>query len=221
MYSIGMKTTRKVVITTAILLASVAVLGTNQQQVKACGLDDLGSCFNLNEVQVQGQGQISDGYYAGQQDAQYDHAKGNPYNPIAACCHPDYWNSQFHQGYDTQWNTYQSQNTEQKTSVNIYGNDNYVNVGQTNHQRQDQSQGPSPATPVVGCGDNGPCSGGNGPSPEPCGYNNCGGVGPGPEPYDYGYHHYFHHFWHEGCGFDCHHYDGFGYRHVGFGSGDE
>jgi hypothetical protein len=41
------------------------------------------------------------------------HDNGLQYNPVAACCHPQSWDDEFHQGYSTQWNVYQNQNTEQ------------------------------------------------------------------------------------------------------------
>jgi len=82
-----------------------------------------------------GPGVYSNGFYAGQQDAIYDHDNNLVYNPVGSCipCHSEvYWHA-FHQGYDAQWNQYQSQaqNTDQRTNVNTYGNNNYVNVGQS------------------------------------------------------------------------------------------
>ena len=193
----------------ALPLLGLTVLTTTTNQAFACGLDNVADCFSA--------GASSGGYYAGQQDAIYDHDHSNQYNPVGQCygCHtPDYWNN-FRQGYDTEWNSYQSQLS------NVYINNSpgvRVNVGQT----ADQNQGPSVHNDQpVGCG-GGPCGGGlcnvlcgpcsgscNGPAVGgPCSYG-CDGV-PGP----YGYHHFWH--WHEGgglCGFGgCG--GGFGYRHV-------
>jgi hypothetical protein len=83
------------------------------------------------------------GYYAGQQDAIYDHDNNLAYNPVGQClsCHSElYWNG-FHEGYDHQWNSYQAKESTQGTSINIYGNNNYVNTNQYSGQNQDQ-QGP-------------------------------------------------------------------------------
>jgi hypothetical protein len=83
-------------------------------------------------------------YYAGQQDAQYDQQNGLAYNPVGSCvpCHsPDYWNN-FRQGYDS---VYQQQNQEQKSTqgaaINIYGNNNYASIGQSNSQGQSALSG--------------------------------------------------------------------------------
>jgi hypothetical protein len=90
----------------------------------------------------------SNGYSAGIADAVYDHDNNLQYNPVGQClsCHSEiYWDG-FHHGYDTQWNTYtsqdQTQSSTQGASVNIYGN-NYgtVTVGQSNTQGQSATAG--------------------------------------------------------------------------------
>jgi len=48
-------------------------------------------------------------YAQGQQDATYDHVNNLQYNPVAACCHSDDYDQQFAQGYNAEWNQYQSQ----------------------------------------------------------------------------------------------------------------
>jgi hypothetical protein len=51
-----------------------------------------------------GPGAYSNGFYAGQQDAIYDHDNNLVYNPVGTCipCHSElYWHA-FHQGYDAQ-----------------------------------------------------------------------------------------------------------------------
>lgn len=100
-------------------------------------------------------------YYAGQQDAIYDHQQGNSYNPVGVClpCHSqEYWDN-FKQGYDTQWNTYQSQSqsqdqtSSQGASINIYGN-NYgtASIGQSTNQGQTATQNPLQQLARVACG---------------------------------------------------------------------
>ncbi|MGA9153840.1 MAG: hypothetical protein WBZ36_24940 [Candidatus Nitrosopolaris sp.] len=65
-----------------------------------------------------GSGAYDNGYDAGISDAVYDHDNGLAYNPVGQClpCHSQvYWNG-FHHGYDTQWNSYQGQNTDQRVN---------------------------------------------------------------------------------------------------------
>ncbi|HXP48308.1 MAG TPA: hypothetical protein VN922_00045 [Bacteroidia bacterium] len=113
--------------------------------------------------QQPGPGSYQNGWYAGQQDAIYDHDNNLQYNPAGQClpCHSElYWNG-FHEGYDKQWNSYQS--TNQGTSINIYGNGNYVNTDQNSAQ----SSGSFPI----------------GQGPGLCGSFDCGGPGRGgPDP---------------------------------------
>jgi hypothetical protein len=103
-----------------------------------------------------GAGSYENGYYAGQQDAIYDHDNNLTYNPIGQClsCHSELYWSGFHHGYDAQWNSYQAQESTQGTSINIYGNNNYVNTNQYSGQIQDQ-QGAGPnsdfSPPRLGC----------------------------------------------------------------------
>jgi hypothetical protein len=94
-----------------------------------------------------GPGPYENGYNAGISDAVYDHDNGLAYNPVGQClpCHSQvYWDG-FHQGYDTQWNSYQvqTQNTDQRVNnyIQVWGNNNYVNTetGQSSNQGQDQN----------------------------------------------------------------------------------
>jgi hypothetical protein len=92
-----------------------------------------------------GGGGYQGAYYAGQQDAIYDHDNNLEYNPIEQClsCHSElYWHA-FHQGYDQQWNSYstsQQQSSTQGATINIYGN-NYgsASIGQSSNQGQSAS----------------------------------------------------------------------------------
>jgi hypothetical protein len=93
-----------------------------------------------------GQGPYNNGYQAVIADAQYDHENNLVYNPYPQCCHSEYYQQAFHEGYDHQWDTYQVQNSEQRS--NIYINNSpgaYVNTEQTSGQNQEQ--GPSWASP--------------------------------------------------------------------------
>ena len=79
----------------------------------------------------------------GQRDAIYDHDNNLVYNPYPQCCHSEYFRQAFHEGYDNQWNTYQSQEQNSNQHTNIYINNSpnaYVNTAQSNNQEQDQSQ---------------------------------------------------------------------------------
>jgi hypothetical protein len=103
-------------------------------------------------------------YCQGQRDAQYDHDNNLVYDPYPQCCHSEYYQQAFHQGYDQQWNIYQSQDQEQQTNQrsNIYINNSpgaYVNTEQNSNQEQGQSQeqGPSWTSPD---NTNGDCSNG-------------------------------------------------------------
>jgi hypothetical protein len=78
--------------------------------------------FLQNFYPQPGPGAYENGYSAGISDAVYDDDNGLVYNPVGQClpCHSQvYWDG-FHQGYDTQWNSYQvqTQNTDQR--VNNY-----------------------------------------------------------------------------------------------------
>ena len=98
------------------------------------------------------------GYQAGISDAIYDHDNNVAYNPIGQClsCHSELYWSGFHHGYDAQWNSYQNQESTQGKSINIYGNNNYVNTAQYSGQNQ---QGPDFNPPNCW----GPCDGGPDP----------------------------------------------------------
>lgn len=91
-----------------------------------------------------GGGYYNVGYQEGTQDAIYDHQNNLAYSDQPSCisCHSQVYLDGFKHAYDQQWNSYQVQNTEQKTVVNINGNNNYVNIGQKTNQEQEQ-HGPS------------------------------------------------------------------------------
>ena len=108
---------------------------------------------------------VGEGYYAGQQDAIYDHDNNLAHNPVGQClpCHSELYWSNFHAGYGHQWNSYQAQESTQGTSINIYGNNNYVNTNQYSGQTQ-QGSGPNsdfnPPSPNCLGSNNIPCDGG-------------------------------------------------------------
>jgi hypothetical protein len=80
-------------------------------------------------------------YCAGQQDANYDHQNQLQYQPYGQClpCHSQgYWNN-FREGYDQQWSSYQGQSADQGSSINVYGNNNYVSTAQYSNQGQQQN----------------------------------------------------------------------------------
>jgi hypothetical protein len=135
-----MKLKTKLLFATPIL--SLLIIGATSNSVYAwdCGW---GSCGGGGIGQSYGgEGGYSNAFYAGEQDAAYDHDNGYAYNPIGQClpCHSDeYWNN-FHEGYDYQWNTYQSQESNQGSSINIYGNNNYVSTSQYSNQQQNPLQ---------------------------------------------------------------------------------
>ena len=185
----------KKIMTTALallLLGFAAIGNTTTNQAFACGLDNIQDCFSAV-------GASSGGYYAGQQDAIYDHDHNLVYNPQPQqvnIYHPAGYDEQFRQGYDNQWNSYQSQ------SSSVYINNSpgaRVNVDQSagsNEGPQQQQSEP------IGCGFVKQCV-------NPCSGNGPCGVGPGPCSGDFGCG--YHHFW-QGCGFSgC---GSYGYRHV-------
>ena len=93
------------------------------------------------------------GYYAGQQDAQFDRIHGYSYNDQPNClpCHsPDYWNN-FRQGYADGWDSYQ--NTAQSTNVYINNSPGaYVNTAQNSGQNVGLPEPPQRQTCDYGCG---------------------------------------------------------------------
>jgi hypothetical protein len=99
--------------------------------------------FSNNDNYVYGQpgSGYNNGYYAGQQDAIYDHDNNLVYNPYPQCCHSELYRHMFQEGYDQQWNTYQSQeqNTNQHTNIYVNGNNNYINTAQCSNQGQSKS----------------------------------------------------------------------------------
>lgn len=81
-------------------------------------------------------------YCAGERDAVYDLQNNLQYQPYGSClpCHSEeYWHN-FRQGYDHKWNSYQSQETNQGSSISIYGNNNYVSTIQASSQQQSPLQ---------------------------------------------------------------------------------
>jgi len=100
----------------------------------------------------------SDGYKAGIADAVYDHQNNLSYHPLGNClpCHSqEYWNN-FREGYQHQWDTYQSTHQTVNNYVTVNGNGNDVNIN--NHQSSDQlsSQEPWNSQPQGCCGVTGP-----------------------------------------------------------------
>lgn len=95
-----------------------------------------GNCGNYGGQPVCG------AFCAGEQDAQFDLQNNLQYNPIGQCipCHSDEYWTNFHEGYDHQWNTYQSQESNQGSSINIYGNNNYVSTNRYSNQQQNPLQ---------------------------------------------------------------------------------
>jgi hypothetical protein len=86
-----------------------------------------------------GGGVYENGYNAGISDAVYDHENGLAYNPVGNClpCHSqEYWDN-FSQGYEHQWNTYQSTHQTVNNYVTVNGNGNDVNIN--NRQNSDLS----------------------------------------------------------------------------------
>lgn len=94
---------------------------------------------------------VCGGYCAGEADALFDVQHSMPYQPEGNClpCHSeDYW-QQFKSGYDQQWNSYyQSQESNQGSSINVYGNNNYISTTQAS----DQQQNPLQQLAHVACG---------------------------------------------------------------------
>jgi hypothetical protein len=93
---------------------------------------------NIGLGEPAGPGSYDNGFYAGEQDAIYDHNNNIVYNPVGQCytCHSElYWHG-FHEGYNKQYNSYTNteQTTSQGSSINIYGNNNYVNTNQYSSQ---------------------------------------------------------------------------------------
>jgi len=83
----------------ASLLGLTAITNATTNQAFACGLDNIADCFSAGASS-------GNGYYAGQQDAIYDHDHNLVYNPQPQVnvYHPVGYADQFRQGYDNQWN---------------------------------------------------------------------------------------------------------------------
>lgn len=152
----------RIYLSTFVLLGLMVGIGGVGNVSKAFACDDGYGCDMGGWQSYPGCG----GYCAGEQDAIYDHQNGYAYNPQGQClpCHSDlYWND-FHEGYDHQWQTYQSQDSNQGSSINIYGNNNYVST----NQYSDQHQSPLQQLAHLACG-----------------FVNCGGSGTGPQQQQY------------------------------------
>jgi hypothetical protein len=153
-YYYGMKLTRYVIAAAAVPIVLLLIHGPQAQAYWGDGFGNgwngngwNGNGWNGNGWNGLGGGgyRYESGYQAGISDAIYDHDNNLAYNPIGQClsCHSElYWHG-FHQGYDHQWNSYQTQESTQGTSININGNNNYVSTNQYSGQNQDQ-QGPGP-----------------------------------------------------------------------------
>jgi len=77
------------------------------------------------------------GLGAGEQEAIYDHENQIAYNPYPQSCQSDVYQHAFHEGYDRQWNSYQSQESTQGASVNVVNSPGaYVSVNQNSEQQQ-------------------------------------------------------------------------------------
>lgn len=110
----------------------------------SCGGPCEFSCHNgLSDSQIVSQASgVCGGYCAGEQDAIFDLQNNMPYQPQGNClpCHSqDYWDN-FHQGYNSYWNSHQQQESTQGSSINIYGNNNYVSTNQYSNQQQNPLQ---------------------------------------------------------------------------------
>jgi hypothetical protein len=88
------------------------------------------------------QGGIGCGAYCqGERDAQYDHQNNLVYNPYPQCCHSEFYQHAFHQGYDDRWNSFQSQESSQGTSINVENSPGaYVVSNQYSNQQQNPLQ---------------------------------------------------------------------------------
>jgi hypothetical protein len=138
-YMISMELVTKYVIAAAVPAVLLLLAASNHVYAwgGGCGW---GGCYHGCGYGCDGI--YSNAYYAGEQDAIYDHDNGQSYNPIGQClpCHSDFYWQNFHQGYDHQWQTYQSQESNQGSSINIYGNNNYVSTNQYSNQQQNPLQ---------------------------------------------------------------------------------
>jgi hypothetical protein len=156
-----------IIIAALLLLLGIAGVGTTNQVLAWNGDGCCGPHWGVGDYQQPGSGPeaYQNGWYAGQQDAIYDHTNNLQYNPQGQClpCHSElYWNG-FHEGYDKQWNNYQS--TSQSTNV-------YINNSPGAYVNTDQNSGLDSSPPPLGqafcgslgCGDPG---GSGGPGSDP------------------------------------------------------
>jgi hypothetical protein len=88
-------------------------------------------------------------YCQGERDAVYDHTQGLVYNPTPACCHSEFYQQAFHQGYDDKWNSYQSQESSQGTSINV---ENSPGAYVVSNQYSSQTQNPLQQLAKTVCG---------------------------------------------------------------------
>jgi hypothetical protein len=88
-----------------------------------------------------GPGSWDNGYNAGIEHASYDHDNNLVYSPYPETCQTDVYNHAFHEGHDKQWNTYQSQTSEQGSSINVINSPGaYVSTNQYSNQQQNPLQ---------------------------------------------------------------------------------
>lgn len=163
-YIIGMKLGTKLLFATPIVLLIMAAAPTAKAWDYGPGnwggpgggdydgiglghlITGLGQNFGLWGGQEGGgwyhQAAYQNGYYAGTQDAIYDHQNNLVYTDQPGClsCHSQLYLDGFRNGYSQQWNSYQNQESTQGTSINIYGNNNYVNTNQYSGQNQQGSE---------------------------------------------------------------------------------
>jgi hypothetical protein len=127
---------RKLVISSAIPILVLLLLGVGVGDKTANAWDGGGGCnWKI------GPDSYDNGLGAGEQEAIYDHENQISYNPYPQSCQSDVYQNAFHQGYDQQWNSYQSQESTQGASVNLVNSPGaYVSVDQNSEQQQNPLQ---------------------------------------------------------------------------------
>jgi hypothetical protein len=121
-----------------IILVAATSVGTTQVR----GWDGPWGGYDNGPWQSANNQPICGAFCAGEQDTVYDNDNNLQYQPYGSClpCHGEgYWNN-FKQGYDQIWNNHQSQESTQGSSININGNNNYVNTEQSSNQQQNPLQ---------------------------------------------------------------------------------
>ena len=122
---------RKLVITSAIpILVLLLEVGVNGE-VRGDG----GCNWKI------GPDSYDNGLSAGEQEAIYDHENQIAYIQYPQSCQIDVYQHAFHEGYDQQWNSYQSQESNQGASVNVVNSPGTtVSVNQESNQQQNPLQ---------------------------------------------------------------------------------